>query len=289
MRARTSSVLALTVASLLPFTPGGCGGSLLEALPPSDGASFADALNQLTAGDLAEAFADFRNGLSDDAERGQFADLSDEQRSAIEQLQLQLDAGQISEQEFIDAVAELLQDTAPNTAFAGFRFLGSPFSAEGVNDFAELLGLTEEQQQQALLIYRALHGDIGDVRAAAREQIRALLSAQQQAILEQVAGELFDQAGILDEQREGAQLVFDVLALRLGLTVDQQAQIETIRAELRAAVEQLHAGARDQFFALLGDSQLDVLDLIERFLPGLADTGADGDDTDEDSGTGGSS
>lgn len=273
MRSNPIGLLVLTVAALLPYTTGGCGGSFLDIVPPSDGAGFADVLNQLTAGDLSEAFGDFRNGLFDSAASSRTIGITDEQRAAIEELQRQLDAGEITQSEFVVGVTDVLQDTVPNSPFAGFRFLGSPFSAEGVNDFAEMLGLTEDQQQQALLIYRALHGDIGDVRAMVQDEIRALLSTQQRVILDQIAADLFDQVGISDEQRAGAQLVLDVLVLRLDLSLDQQEQLAIVREDLRVAVEQLHAGAREQFLALLSDAQLPILDLIEGFLPPLGDNG----------------
>ena len=117
------------VVTVLSCVVGGCGGGLLDSLPASREAIPVDVLNQLTAGDLADAFDQFRNGTVDQIAGGQPAGLSDEQRAAIEEMQRQLDAGEISENEFIARVAGALQDTVPNSPFAGFRFLGSPFSA----------------------------------------------------------------------------------------------------------------------------------------------------------------
>jgi hypothetical protein len=267
MHSKPIGLFVLAVAGLLPYTTGGCGGSLLDSLPSADSAGLTEVLNQLTAGDLAEAFDDFRGEFLDAAGSSRTAGFLEEQRAAIEELQRRLDAGEITQDEFIAGVVDALQDTVPNSPFAGFRFLGSPFSAAGVNDFAEMLGLSQEQQQQALLIYRVLHGDIEDVRAAAQDQIRALLSTQQRVVLDQVATELFDQIGIPVEQRAGARLVFDLMVQRLGLTLDQQTQIETIRADLRDVVQQLHAGARAQFGAILSDAQLPILGLIEGLVP----------------------
>jgi len=250
-------------AIILSLSLGGCAGDFVDEFIVAAGTQPTDMLNQLTAGDLADAFERFRSGISGDADRSLAAGLSDDQRAEIEDLQRRLDAGEITQEQFIAGVIDVLQDTTPSSPFAGFRFLGSPFSAGGVNDFADLLGLSAEQRQEGLLIYRLLHGDIGDVRATAKDEIRALLSAQQRAMLDQLSSELLDRVGVPDEQRAGAQLAFDLLILRLGLTFDQQAQIESVREDARAVVEQLHVAAREEFLALLGEEQLALLRILE--------------------------
>ncbi len=251
--------IALVIAPGLAVT-GGCGGSLLDSLAASGEATPVQVLNQLTAGDLAEAFANFRNAPSDTGELSQAAGITDEQRTAIEVLQRQVDAGAITDDAFIAEVATILGDSTPGSPFAGFSFLGSPFEVEGSNDFADLLGMTQEQQQQALLIYRLLHADIADIRAVAQDEIRALLNAQQRALIDQLATELFEQFGVPDEQRAGAQLVIDLLVNRLGLTFGQQSQIETVREDMGGAVQQLHALGQQDFLALLSQEQLAMLE-----------------------------
>ena len=263
MPLRSTGPAALVVIALLSFTAGGCGGDLFSDVLIGDGGGSPDALSPLTAGDLADAFDQFRNGISDGADRSQTPGLSNDQRVAVEELQRQLDAGEITQEEFVASVANVLQDTAANSPFAGFRFLGSPFSAEGANDFAELLGLTEEQRQQGLLLYRLLHGDIAEVRNSAKEQIRTLLSTQQQLLLDQLSAQLFSRVGLSDEQRAGAQLVFELLVERLGLTLDQQMQVEAVRDDMRLVVQQLHGAARGEFLALLGGEQLALLSSLE--------------------------
>jgi hypothetical protein len=253
----------VTVVTALSSVVGGCGGSLLESLPASREAIPVDVLNQLTAGDLADAFDQFRNATVDGIADGQPAGLSDGQRVAIEELQRQLDTGEVSEGELIAHVAGVLQDTVPNSPFAGFRFLGSPFSAAGTNDFADLLGLTEQQRDQGLLIYDLLHADIADVRAAAKDQMRAVLNAQQRVVIDGLSAQLLDRAGVPEQHRAGARLIFDLLVLRLGLTFDQQAQLEAVREGLRATVQELHVAAREEFLGLLNPGQLASLPFLE--------------------------
>jgi hypothetical protein len=251
------------VVTVLSCVVGGCGGSLLDSLPAVREPIPTDVLRQLTAGDLADAFDQFRTGTVDGIGGGQSAGLSDEQRAAIEELQRQLDAGEVSEDEFIARVAGVLQDTAPNSPFAGFRFLGSPFGAAGTNEFADLLGLTQQQREQGLLIYDLLHAEIADVREAAKDQMRAVLSAQQRVILDELSEQLLDRAGVPEEQRAGARLIFDLLVLRLGLTFDQQAQLEAVREGLRATAQELHTAAREEFLGLLNPGQLASLPFPE--------------------------
>ena len=61
----------------------------------------------------------------------------------------------------------------------------------------------------------------------------------------------------------GAPLIFDLLVLRLGLAFDQKAQLEAVREEMRAVVQQLLTTAREEFLTLLSEEQLTLLNTLE--------------------------
>ncbi len=64
-------------------------------------------------------------------------------------------------------------------------------------------------------------------------------------------------------RHRGGGLFSERFAAALELTEDQQTQIETIRSELRDAVEARHQQARDEFRAILTPEQLAILDAME--------------------------
>lgn len=231
-------------------------------------------VDQMLAGDIADAFAQFRGSLATDLDETSTAVLTDEQRAAIEGLQAQLDAGTLAQDEFVAQVLDVIGDTQPDSAFAGSNLLGTPFEGNALSVAAGALGLTSSQQRQALAIYRALHGDIGKAREIVKDEILAMLTTQQAALLEQLATQLFDQLDIPEAQRPAAKLVFDTLAARLNLSLLQTDQIGTLRTTLREVVGDLHGSARDQFLTLLTDEQRQLLSGLENSQPSTS-TGED--------------
>ena len=151
-----------------------------------------DSVSVLTSGDAAGGFAEFAAGGGRPFSDGEYpAELTAEQQGEIESLQEQLNAGTIDRAEFGRQVQEIVRDLAPNMAFGGSGFGGSPFGfgdapfgAQGRFDKAEVLGLSEEQQEQASDIFRQLHSDIADLRSEVHDHIRAVLTDDQLATLE---------------------------------------------------------------------------------------------------------
>ena len=110
----------------------------------------------------------------------------------LETLQAQLDAGEITETEFGDAISEIIGDRGAGMPFAGLSFYGSPSGHRMNAGAAAVLDLTEEQQVAAEEIFQSLHDDIDALRAATHEAIRAMLTDEQLLIL--------DDMGALDQE-----------------------------------------------------------------------------------------
>ncbi len=267
-------VVAVSVAVFA----GGCGvggdvSALTDVLGSVDAdTTLAELLNEITVGDLVAAFQAF---VSD--AQGRFgggcaaATLTDEQIVEIEALQAQLDAEEITQDAFVDGVHEIIGDMGAGIPFAGFRFYGGPFGHRmGARDAAPL-DLTEEQQSLAEDIFRSGHEDIDALRQEAKGEIRALLTEEQLAILDEM--QLAYQGGYAPPPRFHGPLApppfqhdgrpasqrFDEA---LDLTPEQEAEVETIREELRAAVSARHDQAQDEFLAILTEEQLQALEEI---------------------------
>jgi hypothetical protein len=146
-------------------------------------------------------------------------------------------ASDLDPSDFHPVEADQSQSTAPNSLLAGLRSPGLLQDATEINDLTETLGLSLEQYGQAMLMSRLLDSDISNIRNVAMDEIRSLLSTHQQQILDGLATNVFDRIGLPEEQRAGAQLAFDALALRLGLTPFQQAAIEALREDARLAID----------------------------------------------------
>lgn len=262
--ATTACFLVLTLA--LP----GCNTSI------TPDTTLGELLDQITVGDVVAAFQQFTAGTQFGP--GGFGGgpagfaLSSEQLGQIEALQAQLTAGEITREAFQTQVQAIIGDAAPNMAFAGFGFSGTPFGFGQHLDTAAPLDLTDEQREQAREIFGRLHDDIRALRDQAHEDIRAVLTDEQRAILDEMqAGRGFgvfgppaDMFGMMMSQRHGSgRPFFGRLSEALDLTDEQQELIETIREALRDAIEARHQQARDEFQAILTPEQLALLDAME--------------------------
>lgn len=252
------------------------------------------ALNQLTVGDLVAGFQDFAGrvgGLG-------AGELTDDQILQFEDLQSRLDDDLISEDEFAAAVEGAIPDLAAGHGGCGRGNFGGPLGFGPGQRLANLLDLTDDQITQARDIYGRLRDDIEALRQAAHDDILALLTAEQQAILD----DLFDREDKADESnalgrgrpggpdrpgrpgfiRPGrmrwAQFFIEVL----DLTQEQQDQIRAIREALRDDVAARHQQARDEFRAILTPEQLNILDALESAFGRNHDDEANDDSTDDD-------
>jgi Spy/CpxP family protein refolding chaperone len=276
-RTCTGALIGVVVLGALA---GGCGTSLvvndsdsildlLSSFGITEDMTIADALNQLTVGDVVSAFVSFADEAASAAEMPSGRGLTDDQQAELESLQAQLDAGEISEAEFSDAVHEIIGDRGAGMPFAGFSFYGSPFGHRMDTVAAAQLDLTDEQQAAAEEIFQLAHDDIDALREAAHDEIRALLTEEQLAILDEMgmpAGE--DAAfpmrrGPMGFGRHGGfgcgGFGPSHFADELQLTDEQQTAIDDIRATLRDAIRARHEQARDEFLGLLADEQLEIL------------------------------
>src|SRR5262249_2852207 len=135
-------------------------------------------LNQLTVGDVVQAFQDFMT-QSQQAQQAA-AKLTPDQINQIQDLQSQLDAGKITPQDFETQVQAIAGDAAPLFAFGGARAFGSPFGHRMGTDLATLLNLTDDQKTQAQNIFTSAHTDIENLRTDANNKILAVLTPEQQ-------------------------------------------------------------------------------------------------------------
>ncbi|MCG8405360.1 MAG: hypothetical protein MI923_09200 [Phycisphaerales bacterium] len=272
----------LAFAAALLMTSGvitsGCDttiGDLLNGLNLNSETTIGDLLSVLTSGDLADGFDQFvanANGRFAGGDR--FAGLTPEQTSAVEDLQAQLNSGAIDSSEFAQQIREVLGDRAPNLAFGGFGFGGSPFGFGRGIGRGDPLDLSDEQKEQARAIFEELHSDISDLRSAAHEDIQAILTAEQLATLEERRSERIGFPGLGGRRaggfRNGGNGSFsERFAEELGLSEQQQADLEDIRETLRASVKDRHTEAREVFIALLTPEQIEVLEELEAERDGL--------------------
>lgn len=242
----------------------GCLNSTIPDLVGGETAGIQDILGRLMAGDVAEAFDQFRDAAADPgADPNETIQLTDEQRSEIEELQGQLDSGDITPNEFAEQVWQILGDTQPNLPLAGANSYGSPMGILAGDLIAGVLQLDDEQRQQAEMIVSLLRGDMRSLRQTAREQILDALSDEQRAALPFVDVLLGTNISNQDPKLQIAMLVFDAMVEQLELTEEQQVQIEIVRMVLRDGVKGLHESAREQFLMMLVGEQPSILAALE--------------------------
>ncbi len=224
-------------------------------------------LDQVTVGDVVEAFQRFASNVGADSGFGPAA-LSAEQLSQLEDLQGRLNSGEITQEQFAVEIRGLIGDRAPNAAFGGFAFFGGPLGSRMRGPMAGPLDLSDEQLELAHAIFEQLHSDIRDLRSQSHDDIRAVLTDEQLAALDQLRADRAGRGlprGLRHRPDRGSAggRFFDRLAEELGLSEAQIAEITQLREDLRSAVETRHQQARDEFRNLLTDEQLEILDEIE--------------------------
>jgi Spy/CpxP family protein refolding chaperone len=278
-------VFAGLIAMALTGTMGGCmeitaDTTISEALNLlAQAASNDPTLNQLTVGDLVQGFLAYVNGLGADGQQGAtVSSLTSDQITQLEELQRQLDSGEITQQEFAQQVHDLVGDVAPGRAFAGMGMMGGPFPEPPGEQLADQLQLTDDQRQQAEDIFTRLHTDLDALRQSAEDQIKALLTADQLTQLDELLAQSQRLPAPPPGGPHGGRMgppppnggepvsglgPLDRFADALQLTDEQKAAIEQIHTDLQADVKARHQQARDEFRAILTADQLAILDQIE--------------------------
>lgn len=133
--------------------------------------------------------------------RGAFlAQLTPDQRTQLKSLRDQLEAGDITADQFRTQVQSILGDIplppgagrhmGPGGMRGEFARHGGPgrFGPDGMAPHARLaaeLNLTDDQKTQAKAIFQQAHTDVKVLRSAALQSIRGLLTSDQQAIVDQ--------------------------------------------------------------------------------------------------------
>jgi len=191
-----SRIGVLVSAALAPIFAGGCGTSLiagdsesvldlLSSYGITEDMTIADALDQITVGDVVTAFVDFADEAALGAGVPFGRGLANDELAELESLQAQLDSGEISDTEFSDAVHGIIGDRGAGMPFGSLSFHDSPFGHRmGTRGIAPL-DLTDEQQAAAEEIFQLAHDDIDALHEVAHDEIRALLTEEQLAILDE--------------------------------------------------------------------------------------------------------
>lgn len=232
--------------------------------PQGADTTLGEVLNEVTIGDLVEGFQQFADDLAaDGAPVFAGVPLTDEQLGQIEAFQARFQLGLMDRLEFGRQTREAMGDRAPHRAFAGFGFFGGPLGTAHHGEIAGPLELTEEQRTAAREIYDALHADIHSLRDVAHEEIRALLTEEQQALLDERKSDAMDTMSRAFRGPGRPHRFARRLAETLELTEEQQTAIADIRETLRASVRERHEQAREAFLALLTPEQLALLEGIE--------------------------
>jgi len=281
---------------LVAALSGGCGKNITADT------TLAELLNQITVGDVVNAFQQFVSAIA--AHHGGFGpQLTDDQRKQIEALQSQLDAGTITQDDFVKQVQTIIGDAMPNEPFVGFGFFGGPFGHHGGLQVGGYLNLTQEQVDAAKALFDTAHSDIDALREKAKTDILAVLTDEQKATLADLGVGLlvglppgssdattmrphggfgFGHGGFGGAFGDGSVLptpAFDRFASLLKLTDDQKAQIQAIRSGLVDAIKARHEQARTDFMNLLTDEQKAKLDqFLDDHGIGGSDNDGDGDD-----------
>jgi hypothetical protein len=266
MQKRRITLTLVAFTSLAVPTMSGCGlGINLNGVTADT--TLAEIFGQITVGDVVNAFQSFSN---DFASGSRFDAVSGETLAALEELQLRLDNGDLSQDGFAEEVRSLIGDAMPNTAFAGSRFYGGPFGSSPRTQIAELLDLTVDQQAEAQTIFESLHASIAELRSQAHDDMRAVLTQDQLNTLDEqmmmfsgFGGRSFNPGGRgLFHFGHGGGFINRFTEL-LQLSDDQTNEITAIRDAMKDEIRTLHQTARDEFMALLTPTQLDLLDALE--------------------------
>ncbi len=237
-----------------------------------------DALDQLTIGDLVVGFQQFASSIPEDGIiNAPF--LTTEQQLEIEALQESLNVGEISQEEFGDAVREIIGDLLPGRAFVGFGAWGGPFGIRPRGDVLIDLELTDEQKEQAQLIFEQLQDVILTRRDEMHQAFLEILTDEQLAVLEGIENPTF--GGFRGGRRFGGGFLSmgmmqlgvpadkrvsfgDRLAEFLSLADEQQVSLAELRDALRDDVQLFHEQARDAFVDLLTPEQVGIIESLDQ-------------------------
>ena len=161
---------AAALAASAALVIGGCDLTTLDSLVTSlaaDTTAVAGSTDQVAATTSATAASQTESATNGNAVAGSAgpAELSTEQQAALDTLQAQLDAGTITQAEFCTLFR----------AIVGNPPCGPPLPP---------ITLTDEQRTQAETIFAAARDAVVALHASAQTQVLALLTAEQQAALE---------------------------------------------------------------------------------------------------------
>ena len=228
-------------------------------------------LGGVTVGDVLSAIQDYA-GQSAALPFGQT--LTADQEAQISALKDQYDAGTITGQQYVEQLASIVgvQDAGgpfsagPGRDFGPGGFPGGPMGpgAPGPGPLESQLNLTTDQQTQAQTIFDSMRTDITALQAATKTQIDAVLTDDQRAQLDAL-----DQGPPDGFRHFGPGPDIGRLSEELGLTTDQQTQIQSLMGTLQTAVEARRQQAQDEFRAILTADQQALLDQLEAEHPAL--------------------
>ncbi len=265
MRSSPVKLQLAVMASVAMIAAGGCAGisgdSTLQEVLDASG------LGSVTINDVLGAIEDF-TGQSASLPFGQ--ELTSDQQDQIASLQDQLNNGEITGQQYVEQLADVIGVQAVGRPFAagpgrqfgpgGFRDgpLGLGAGPGPVGRLDANLDLTEAQQSQAQEIFDNMRTDIVALQDAAQTSIDAVLTADQLATLDSLDVGLFDGMRFL-----GAGAGLNRVINELGLSDDQQTQIQSILDQLKTDMDARRQKARDEFRAILTADQLATLDELD--------------------------
>ena len=199
--------------------------------------------------------------------------LTADQEAQLSALQDQHDAGQITDQQYAEQLAAIIgvPDAAPpfgpeppgggpgGPMGPGGPGPGDPGPGDpGPGGPDSQLNLTTDQQTQAQAIFDNMRQDILALQEATKTQIDAVLTDDQRAQLNS-----FDRGSPDGFRHFGPGLDTNQLSEDLGLTADQQSQIQSLLDSLQTAVEARRQQAQHEFRAILTADQQAILDQFE--------------------------
>jgi hypothetical protein len=224
------------------------------------------ALRALTAGQVVLGFMSYRGRFMESAVSSlRSRTLFRRQLAEVEDLQGQLDRGEISANRFADRIEGMIGDAVPYRVFVGFEFWGSPVRRCPRGRLGRYLALDTVQQEVARTIFRHLHADIELYRRHTHQWMREVLTARQLRGVESMSDESL-RGGARCADWVGIPLLQRMIG-RLGLHGVQEAEINVCRALLRREICELHQAARGRFCNILNPAQADTLRAIERSSP----------------------
>jgi len=143
---------------------------------------------------------------------------------------------------------------------AGMHPGGCPGDPNG-RGAPDVLDLTDEQKSEANAIFAGAREDIDALHQAANDQIQALLTEEQLALLDEMEPNNPNDIGPRPRGHHGPPPC-PFLGEVLNLTEEQKAAIQAILDDLRTAIQEREQQARDEFRAILTADQQVILDAM---------------------------